>query len=678
MKSKRGFSIVEVSVVLVIIAILATVGTISYLLIQRDARDSQRQTKATLIAEGLEKFYDKNGEYPSPAALTGNISANTGQAVASKLKVDQETLVMPKATGGTTNSIAAALGDADVLAYIAKSDINNTSCQTNAASGCDEFELSYKKERDNETVTIKSRRSGREAGFETVPEAPSRPTVTAAQSGTNLIATSSAPACEAGLTAKYSFQNRAGSGAWTAWSAWQNSNTWTRIGNTHNTTYQFQAKTRCDSPAKEGDESAASAPASVTYIHVVIAPSTPTVTVSGSTSSITATSSTVTCQTGETRQYKIDYRIGSGAWDEGSWATGATRTVSGPSQGSVYGFRATARCVMNSDIQASGVSPIATYTVPVATPSGLTISAAMSGSNAVGTAAGGTCGTGATIERQIRYRSTNTNTDGAWSSYTSGATRSVGALQGHRYTFQQQARCTGGSTSSAWVASGTANTVRPISTPSTPTVTVSTSGDTTTWSWNATSCPSGTIARYQYQSAADWNYTSGWNGPYANYTTNTWNTANQGYEYTRRVQTHCYTVHDTSDWSGTGSRSYIRPVTAPGAPTNFTHAIASDRRTSRFNWTAPSCGPGVVGESMSNLWVGTPMLWPETGVGGYRGWGTQGYWTAAASIDYRLMVGGIVPTGSSVRVQARYICVNQTTGRTSSWGPTATSQTFGT
>ena len=669
MKSKRGFSIVEVSVVLVIIAILATVGTFSYLFIQRDARDSQRQAKATLIAEGLEKFYDKNGEYPSPAALTGNISANTGQAVASKLKVDQETLVMPKAPSGITNSIATALNDTDVLAYIAKSDMNNTSCQTNVAGGCDEFTLSYKKERDNETVTIKSRHSGREAGFETTPEAPSRPTITATQSGTNLIATSSTPTCETGLTAKYSFQNKAGSGAWTAWTAWQTGHTWTRTGNTNAVVYQFQVKVRCDSASKEGNESAASAPVSVTYTHVVVAPSTPTVTVSGSTSSITATSSTVTCQTGETRQYKIDYRIDSGAWDEGTWATGATRTVSGLSQGSVYGFRATARCIMNSDIQTSGTSAIATYTVPVAAPSGLTISAAISGSNVVGTAAGGICGTGAAIERQIRYHSTNTSTDGTWSSYTSGATRSVSALQGHKYTFQQQARCTGGSTSSAWVTSGTANTVRPIAAPSTPTISASTSGDTTTYSRNNISCPTGTTTRYQYKYLADYSggYETAWYGPTTGVATIDWNTQSQGYQYRVQMQAQCYTVHATSGWSGTGTGSYIRPVNPPG-PISYTGQRINNR-TIHIRGIS-SCGPGASLYSQADIWSEswsfTPR--PPDKYGWYR---THfGSWSQSWNYYGTSVLTGTV-SASDIPASRRFAgsfemrCVNQVTGRQS-------------
>lgn len=587
MKSKRGFSIVEVAVVLVIIAILATVGTFSYLLIQRDARDSQRQTKATLIAEGLEKFYDKNGEYPSPAALTGNISANTGQAVASKLKVDQETLVMPKAPNGITNSIATELSDTDVLAYIAKSDVNNTSCQTNAASGCDEFALSYKKERDNETVTIKSRHSGREAGFETIPEAPSRPTVTATQSGTNLIATSSAPTCETGLTAKYSFQNRAGSDAWTAWSAWQNGSTWTRTGNLDGVTYQFQAKVRCDSTANPGQESPVSAPASVIYAAPLQTPSVPALTVVLSGANVAATSAATTCSPG-TPQYRIDNRTNTNAWSTGSWGTLQTASAANPQQGVRYGFRVSVRC-----------------------------------------------------ERA-----------GSYSSVATGAE---------------------------------ATYIHPINTPPAPTVTMTASGTGMTWNWNTTACPADTTAHYRSQSEADWGYAPDWYGPYTNFTSRGWTAVSQGYEYKMSAQTRCVSSYATGEWSTSGSASYIRPIDAPGAPTDFTFTMLDDRKGWSYGWTAPTCGPGVRPEWRMNTWMGAPpsswsgtVGWTTTGTHGWAfipdtTWSNQGFWTPqwATGIGDNPM-----PVGLEARQRVQYICVNATTGRTSSWGPSTLSPTF--
>lgn len=161
MKNRSGFTIVEVIVVVVVIAILATISVFSYSRFQVDARDSDRANKTTLLAEALEKYYDKNGEYPSPQAVINTVPANTGAAVGTLLSISQDILVMPKAPSGTTNSIAPSLGSNDVIAYSAKSDVNNNGCQNSASGGCDEFTMTYKKEADGQIVTIKSRHSGR-------------------------------------------------------------------------------------------------------------------------------------------------------------------------------------------------------------------------------------------------------------------------------------------------------------------------------------------------------------------------------------------------------------------------------------------------------------------------------------------------------------------------------------
>lgn len=73
-KTTNGFTIVEILVVIAIIGILATIGILSYSRVQANARDMQRSSKITIIAEALEKYYDKNGEYPGCADMIGTAS----------------------------------------------------------------------------------------------------------------------------------------------------------------------------------------------------------------------------------------------------------------------------------------------------------------------------------------------------------------------------------------------------------------------------------------------------------------------------------------------------------------------------------------------------------------------------------------------------------------------------
>ena len=67
MINRRGFTLVELIVVIVVIAILATLATLGFNRYLEDGRDNRRTANATTIAEALEKYYDKNGEYPSCA-----------------------------------------------------------------------------------------------------------------------------------------------------------------------------------------------------------------------------------------------------------------------------------------------------------------------------------------------------------------------------------------------------------------------------------------------------------------------------------------------------------------------------------------------------------------------------------------------------------------------------------
>lgn len=61
----RGFTIVELLIVIVIIAILAAITIVAYNGIQQRARDAQRIQDVKTIAKALEMYYLDNGEFPS-------------------------------------------------------------------------------------------------------------------------------------------------------------------------------------------------------------------------------------------------------------------------------------------------------------------------------------------------------------------------------------------------------------------------------------------------------------------------------------------------------------------------------------------------------------------------------------------------------------------------------------
>src|SRR5690349_17112284 len=107
MTNRRGFTLVELIVVIVVIAILATVAIIGLDRYAQDGRDTRRSSNVTAISEALEKYYDKNGEYPSCAAL----SATGSTVVTTTLKgLDASALLVPEAGTAIDNSIECGSG----------------------------------------------------------------------------------------------------------------------------------------------------------------------------------------------------------------------------------------------------------------------------------------------------------------------------------------------------------------------------------------------------------------------------------------------------------------------------------------------------------------------------------------------------------------------------------------
>lgn len=70
MKSRSGFTIVELLIVIVVIAILAAITIVAYNGIQARARDAQRQTDIATIKKALELYYVANNRYPAGSGST--------------------------------------------------------------------------------------------------------------------------------------------------------------------------------------------------------------------------------------------------------------------------------------------------------------------------------------------------------------------------------------------------------------------------------------------------------------------------------------------------------------------------------------------------------------------------------------------------------------------------------
>ena len=111
MKYTRGFTIVEIIVVITAIAILAAITTVTYSGLQVRARDDERLSDIEVISSALETYYEKQGTYPSIRQINGTETGHGMTFLENTLRIPESALVAPGSASGTTNSLAGT-GDA--------------------------------------------------------------------------------------------------------------------------------------------------------------------------------------------------------------------------------------------------------------------------------------------------------------------------------------------------------------------------------------------------------------------------------------------------------------------------------------------------------------------------------------------------------------------------------------
>ena len=160
---QKGFTIVELLIVIVVIAILASISVVAYNGIRARSADAERQSDISSVGKKLAQYRILNSHYPRYDDMVHN---NLVWIHANLPGLPDDALVAP---GGTdTNSFNSSTSPpTNVYSYRVYFDDNDGTqrfCnQTNlnnygkAVTDCDRYELRWRSEATNSVTMIRSR-----------------------------------------------------------------------------------------------------------------------------------------------------------------------------------------------------------------------------------------------------------------------------------------------------------------------------------------------------------------------------------------------------------------------------------------------------------------------------------------------------------------------------------------
>lgn len=145
----RGFTLVEMLVVIVVISILASLSLVAYQQFNSTANDTSRKTQVTAIAKALDKYYQANGSYPSCSSMTA---------------ANPDTIITSLGLTGLKASAFKAPGDSSSNSIICGSTssiskfgyVGDGSTECSGAVGCRTFSLQYKEEGSGNVLSVAS------------------------------------------------------------------------------------------------------------------------------------------------------------------------------------------------------------------------------------------------------------------------------------------------------------------------------------------------------------------------------------------------------------------------------------------------------------------------------------------------------------------------------------------
>lgn len=149
---QKGFTIVELLIVIVVIGILAALVITTYNGIQQKGRNTERTTDLKAIQGQLEAYYAQNGRYPTNTNI-GTNSANNVTFIQGNMKgLDKEALRDPKAAAADFS--LASTSTTNEYAYAATDDAGGA-CD-NSTTDCTKYTLTAQQEGGGSDIVLNS------------------------------------------------------------------------------------------------------------------------------------------------------------------------------------------------------------------------------------------------------------------------------------------------------------------------------------------------------------------------------------------------------------------------------------------------------------------------------------------------------------------------------------------